>query len=761
KAGVVPAATYLIAGIGIALLTASWRALALLDDPVDVEIPFDKEDDDEPPLPHPLARSTTILFNAGRGVGLMAMPILVVAILVAGVLNVRWLVADNGAFADRAADEVLDGLGQRDWVVANGIIDANLLIRAQERGQTVRLLCPYRAREANYTDAVRRAFTADTRFTESTRLRAQSLMAYSFHLFIDDLFAADEAIAEKAVSMGLPDLWYGAGRVPVPERLFYGGVQRAEAILADELEEEHRAFWVRWQGFVAQGEGNPRQLGYRYRGALLRHMAFVANNAGVTLDDLGRPEAAFEAYRKAREIYPDNISALLNLFDAVARGMHPEMKEAVERQLRDKVERGKDRYPLWSLSRHYGYVRNVELFVRMGWQWALSSSPGSVLAGLRSAYAMQKDEQKRAALSAMMASLYEMRGDFKQSAAEYKKTLARDPKNTFAISGLARLALQRSVVDEARTILEVGEKAGAPRRQLRQDWAALYLVGGDLPRARVLLQEMAEEPDVAPMTLAMLAMVMIEQDDIGAVETKVLPRLVKANKGQDGYFAQVIQGRVWQSKGSQGLKNARLCFQRAALIRPDVQPLLDVLLSLDVSLEDQKSAEARALTILRQRPDHPYASFIMGTIRLEQGQYGDAEGYLRRSVAGEKPPLAALNNFAEVLCRIRKLDEAEKTARQAVERAPDRYEGWATLAYVLAEKNRPDPAAEALAKARQIHAEDGRLNVVDALIAVKRGNPDAAEQALARAGTGAVLSVADRRAAASVREAIARLRQGR
>jgi len=761
KAGAIPAATYLVAGIGIALLTASWRALAVLDDPVDVEVPVDKGEDDEAVLQHPLTERASVLFNAGRGVGLMAMPVLVVAVLAAGVLNGRWLAADNGAFADRAADEVLDGLGRREWVVANGIIDANLLIRAQERGQTVRLLCPYRAREAGYTDTVRRAFVSDTRFSENTRLRAESLMAYSFHLFIDDLFSADERIAEKAVSMGLPDLWYGAGRVPVPDRLFYGGAQRVEAVQADELEEEHRAFWARWQGCVAQGEGNPRQLGYRYRGALLRHMAFVANNAGVTLDDLGRSEAAFEAYRKAREIYPDNISALLNLFDAVARGLHPEMKEAVERQLRDKVERGKDRYPLWSLSRHYGYVRNVELFVRMGWQWALSSSPGSVLAGLRSAYAMQQDEQKRAALSAMMASLYEMRGDFKQSAAEYKKTLARDPKNTFAISGLARLALQRSVVDEARTILEVGEQAGAPRRQLRQDWAALYLVGGDLPRARVLLQEMAEEPDVAPMTLAMLAMVMIEQDDIGAVETKVLPRLIKASKGQDSYFAQVIQGRVWQSKGRPGLKNARLCFQRAALIRPDVQPLLDVLLSLDVSLEDQKSAEARALTILRQRPEHPYASFIMGTIRLEQGQYGDAEGYLRRSVAGEKPALAALNNFAEVLCRIRKLDEAEKTARQAVEQAPDRYEGWATLAYVLAEKNLPDPAADALAKARRINAEDGRLNVVDALIAVKRGNPDAADQALARAGADAVLSVADRRAAASVREAIARLRQGR
>jgi predicted Zn-dependent protease len=361
----------------------------------------------------------------------------------------------------------------------------------------------------------------------------------------------------------------------------------------------------------------------------------------------------------------------------------------------------------------------------------------------------------------MMASLYEMRGDAAQSASEYGRVLARDPRNTFAISGLARLALQRSVVDEAREILAAGAAAGAPTRQLRPAWAALSLVAGALPRARVLLQEVCEEPGASPMSLAMLAMVMIEQQDVGAVETKVLPRLVKDAKGQDTYFAQVIQGRVWQSKGKAGYKNARLCFQRAALIRPDVQALADVLLTLDVALEDQKSAEAHALAILRQRPDHPYANFIMGTVRLEQGQYGDAEAYLRRSVAADAPMLAALNNYAQVLCRIRRLDEAEQAARQAVAQASDRYEGWATLAFVLAEKGAPGQAAEALEKARAINGKAARLNLVEALGAVKRGEPEAAEKALARAGGEAGLSVADRRVAAGLREEIARLRRGR
>jgi hypothetical protein len=168
------------------------------------------------------------------------------------------------------------------------------------------------------------------------------------------------------------------------------------------------------------------------------------------------------------------------------------MKEAVERQLRDKVEQGKDRYPLWSLSRHYGYVRNVELFVRMGWQWALSSSPGSVLAGLRSAYALQQDEQKRAA-SAMMASLYEMRGDFKQSAAEYKKTLARDPKKTFAISGLARWHC--SAVSWTRRARSWRSASKPARRGGSSPGLGGALPGGGRSSARrVLLQEMAEEP---------------------------------------------------------------------------------------------------------------------------------------------------------------------------------------------------------------------------------------------------------------------------
>lgn len=447
--GAIPAATYALAGIGIGLLTASWRALAVLNDPLDTDAPV-LEEEDGPADEAAAEQAPPVVFATGRGTGLLLVPVLIGLIALSALLNARRFMDDSGAFADRAADAVLDGLHGRAWVVSNGLIDPNLLIRAHERGTPIHLLCPYRVQEKKYTDQTLRAVLADPGFTENDKLRAESLIDFNFLLFVDDLFAMDAGIGSKAVCMGLPDIWYGAGWVPVPERLFFGGVRKVDELKGRDLLASHVAFWEAWAPFLAAGDGIPQQLSYRHRVALRRHFAFLANNLGVTLDDLGNPQQAFEAYQKARSIFPDNISALLNVFELISRGFHPEMKDAVDQQLRRKVENVRERYPLWSLSRYYGYVRNYELFVKMGWSWALSSSPSSVLAGLRSAYSLQQDEEKRVALTAMMASVYEMRGDYKQSAAEYRKALQNDPKNSFAISGLARLALQQSVVEDAR-----------------------------------------------------------------------------------------------------------------------------------------------------------------------------------------------------------------------------------------------------------------------------------------------------------------------
>ncbi|MEI8243815.1 MAG: tetratricopeptide repeat protein, partial [bacterium] len=745
--GVLPVATYVLAGIGIALLTASWRALAVLANPVDTR----REDPDE-------VVKQPAVYAATRMAGILIAPLLLAVIVICGVVNGFRHATDDGSFADRAADVVLDGLHGRSWVVGNGMLDANLMIRAYERGIPMHLLSPQRASQQKYTASVLQLLAKDAHFGGNTRLRAESLISYNFLVFIEDLFATDPKIGDKAVSMGLPDIWYGSGWVPVPEVLFYGGVRDLAALKNRDLAAGHEAFWKQWAPFLKAGPGSPSQISYRPRLMLSRHLAFVANNLGVSLDDLGRAEDAFHAYQRAHTLDPENISALLNLYEMVSRGLHPELKNEISSELRRKVERPSQRYSLWALSRYYGYVRNSDAFVQMGWTWALSSNPGSVLAGLRSAQSLQAYEGKRLGMAAMMAALHEMRGDLAQGTAGYRKILADDPRNTAAISGLVRLSLRQNVLDEARKVLEDGERAGASKRLLRQNWAALHLVSGDLPRARIILQELADEPDAPPMTLAMLAMVMIEQNEAKAVETAILPKLAKAvGSGHDLYFSLVVQGRIWQSKGKPGYKNAQLCFQRAAAIRPDVPALREVILMLDAAMENQAAAEAHALVLLRQTPDHPFANFIIGSIRLEQGQYADAELYLRRSAAAPKPTHATLNNLAQTLCRSRKLEEAERIARLATANEPERYEGWSTLAYVLATAGKLGEATVSLTKAHLLGRDDARIYLVDALLAVKCSDPAAAAKALASAGPESTLGLSERRDLAYLKAEIARL----
>jgi len=288
-------------------------------------------------------------------------------------------------------------------------------------------------------------------------------------------------------------------------------------------------------------------------------------------------------------------------------------------------------------------------------------------------------------------------------------------------------------------------------------------VSGDLPRARIVLQDLADDPAVTPMCLAMLAMVMIEQNEGSIVESTVLPKLLqKTNDSKDDrYFPLVIQGRIWQSKGKSGFKNALIYFQRAAAIRPDVQALQEVILMLDAAMENQTAAEAHALLLLRQQPGHALANFIVGSIRLEQARYEDAEPYLRCSAGAPAPTVDALNNFAQVLCHNRKLDEATLVARRATEIAPGRYESWSTLASVLILAGNFEAAEEALAKAHQMNNADSRLFLVDAQLAVQRGDLGAARKALGAIDSKTTLSISERRDLADLKAALDRLGQRR
>ena len=173
-------------------------------------------------------------------------------------------------------------------------------------------------------------------------------------------------------------------------------------------------------------------------------------------------------------------------------------------------------------------------------------------------------------------------------------------------------------------------------------------------------------------------------------------------------------------------RTAREGFIRAAALKPEVGGVKDMILQLDIEMNDRKAAELHARQVLRVNRKHALANYVLGSLRLEEGQYGEAEDFLRRSV-DSKPIPAALNDLAEVLFRIKKLPEAEKYAREAVKADAKLYVAWATLGSVLlAQEKNLDEAEKCVNKAIEMFGDDHRIKITLARIFLKKGETERA-----------------------------------
>lgn len=729
----IPLFTVLFGCLGMGLVLACWRALMDLAAPMELK---DVRRDDDSEEEGQVEPSDATVVEAGRSWARVFCPLLVVVIGVACYSNIRRFDRSEGSFGDFIAREILSRLGERRWLVANDILDANLLLCAKQQGKEIVLFQPYRAGDRNYRLQMKRILEKE--MDENLWLRANTLLDRSFLLFMEELFMNLPEMHRKAISLSFSDLWYSGKYQPIPEGFFFGGrvaggdgkpdaatLKRDEQlwlVLADQT------------GLAAQNDGKGLLVS-AYRDATWRQLSLLINNTGVQMDDLGKPEEAFRLYQLARRFNPDNVSALLNLFELVTlRGLHPESKEQIVREMEEVVNDHSMRHPIWALSRYYGYVRNYELFLAKGLTWVASSCPDSVLATLRNAQSrsITSEEAQRSLLSAI-ASLHAIKGDYAASRKSYEQMLVSNPRNVEAISGLSRLMLQQGFLREAQTWLETGESAGIPRQALRSDWAVYYLASGDYSKARLLM----DDPSVTsgkPALLALLGIIMLEQNEVAQVENVILPKLTKQAHGADQYYVQILQGRLFQMKGNAFANKARACYLRAAVLRPDVEGLVEVVLGLDATLGDAGAAELHAIQLLRRQPGHPYANYILGTFRLQKGLYADAERYLSKSIAVEKPSFAALNNYAETAVRLGLFEKAETCARQAIAMRPDAYEGWALLADVQVRVNKGDEAEQSLLKARKIYADEPRFAFVEARIAILRQDAAGAVAALKKLG---------------------------
>ena len=736
--GVSPVATSTLAALVAGYLAAYWYLLA--------RIPLPSKEYKED--------GVEVVVRIGRKAAPAVGFAMVVVIALSSLVNAFNCTRGRGEFADVCAQEIIRTLDDRAWFVTDGTLDDHLRVAAATAGRELNLVCLQRDMNDAYLDEL--SELVEKRGLTAGRANLKMSIRLGVLPFIQDWFAGDTNVTRKAAIFGVPDFWYMAERMPVPENVLFGGARDVRSVDGKKLAADFRAFWERmapilWTERNKEGSRNIAANDdpvARLRLQLRRHVGFVGNNLGVFLQDSNLNDEAFGIYELVlNTIDPDNVCTLFNEFEMARAGIKCAVakKLEIERKLKAIVDDPKRRYVLWSLSRYYGYIRSPEIFARMGYAWARSGQTGNAIAQVQRAIDFVSADRQTGLLN-MMAAIYASGNQVKKSRAVYEQVLASDASNRDALMGLARLALQEGSADEARTYLEkaaktaTGESAGI-------ETALLLMMNNDLDRARLEMQKVTDLHPKSLQAWSLLAGVLLQQMDhakdasakgkiLEELENLILPKMEAVSDDPRDYFVQMTRALVYMRKGPTFRKQARDALVIASLSRPDVSVAGDMILGLDIELDDGEAAERHARTILRRDRHDKLANYVMGSLRLKEGDYSTAETFLRLSVEAERPIAAAQNDLAEVLRRQQRYEEAEKFARAAVKNQEKLYVAWETLGAALLDQGKDlDEAEKCVEKAIKLSKteskiEDIRMQITLARVQIARGALDKARATL-------------------------------
>lgn len=584
-----------------------------------------------------------------RGVGrIVYVPVLLATLLIAGGLNFPQARAGYAGVINEIARTVLDKMGhEREWLITYGALDDILAVEAFTQQRPLRMINAYQMGVKPYRLYVAALF-------ENPRL--QGLAQLGFGPLMAEWVRLVPDMERQVGVLENPDIWYSEGLVPIPRVTWFEGTRNSNTPNLDALMQEHRVFWETTGRELRKLAGR-NSLADPWIRWCVRHVSKAANNLGVLMEDFKRVEDAVYCYQEALQLDTNNISALLNWVWLAEREKRPEL-DTLQLQAEEFARRLRSRLRVWALAQQYGYVRAPEAFTRRGWAWVMSGKAGVGLRDIQRAGEMGAPRER---VELALASAYAAQDMPEESESAYDRVLAENPNNISALLGKLRLLIRRGDLETAMTVVGQLRALGAPADVTTVEEATIELADGNTAVALDMLRKLVKDSPKNHRAWSLLA---VASND--PVETDKAVATLKSLAGSAPETLWTLAAIARKRGDLAAERNALEQFLKA---RPAHIQVLERLLELDVLQSRRDDAERRVEQILKIRPTHTIANYILGSIQYSRGEIRQAEASYRAALIEQRYPLA-LNDLAWILQSRERFDEARDLILEALTADP-------------------------------------------------------------------------------------------
>mgnify|MGYP001378744287 CR=1 FL=1 len=604
----------------------------------------------------------------------------------------------EGTFADAVTEELYRELGPRDWLVNNRLLQHHLMIRAHRDGRRLHFIST--DSEAEAYDAARLADTirTDPAF-EPYRHRLLNAADLSTASFLHEWLRHETNAYQRLVLFDEPQLWRANGFSAIPTGLFLSGSPQGAAVDATALLTRHQALTGALRPYLSPAKPDTVCLFASLRTALSRQLALMANELGILLVAQNRKQEAAGLFRQGEKLDPGNISLLLNRYHlAIDQNIDADSLPEIEHQLR-KVQQRVNTFTLnvASLQAAHGTLLSPDTleYVRKN-VWIKSASFRNLAItspNLRAAPLTALRDKKRELYQTITKHIDS--NDFEDAERQLNLLLDLDDKDHFALINKARIAIERRDLPETGLWMDLAKENGVPPADLVWHEAAIQILNGKLTEARALLNRTIPTATGDIRLWGLLADILMRLNEYPELENRVYPAMRSASHKNEHYLMHMVRGYILKHNGPQDYPAARASFLRALALNKHLDAVREDLLKIDDALDVPAFCEEDAKEVLRRNPEHAYANFLLGSVRLRRGELELAEDLFTRSLEKERnaPAFAGLG---AVLLEKGDFATSEKFLRRSLEMDNTRLFTWHMLARLLLATDRLDDASRAL-----------------------------------------------------------------